>query len=150
MAFKKGKYCQVNLGSAKISGIGTWTLNGVQLQQLDETEFGDNWMHFSFGLGNGGTLSFTGLYDPADTTGQESLMQKNMNGTNITDIKLYIDSTSYWEPCQTTGYFSPTSTSGNDSEPSHVNITGFDISFDKAGLGQVSFQGQVSGCMVLV
>jgi len=150
MAFKKGKYCEVQLGTAKISGMGTWTLNGVSLAQLDETEFGDNWMHFSFGLGDGGTLSFNGIYDPDDSTGVESLQQKNMNGTNITDIKMFIDSTSYYEPCQTTGYFSPNSTSGNDSEPSHVNVTSWDINVDKAGLAQISFQAKVSGCMVLV
>lgn len=150
MAFKKGKYCKVSLGSAKISGMGTWTLNGVNLAQLDETEFGDNWMHFSFGLGDGGTVDFNGHYDPADSTGQDALMQKNMNGADITDLKLYIDNTSYWEPCQTTGYFSPNSTSGNDSEPSHVNITSFNIGMDKAGLGTISFSAKVSGCMVLV
>jgi len=92
-----------------------------------------------------------GFLDPADTTGQQALMKANLDNTDLTSLRLYVDNTSYYEPCQTTSYFAPGSLStGQDTVYSYVNITSYDIGMDKAGLGTVSFTGKVSGVMVLI
>ena len=150
MAIKVGKDCKVTLGSDTIVGMGTWSVSGITADQLESSAFGDNWKTYEFGMKDGGTISFNGLYDPADTTGQEELMQANIENTDITTLRLYVDNTSYLEPCQTTGYFSPSTTTGNDTELSHVNVTSYDINSDKSGLMSVSFMAKVSGVMVLV
>lgn len=150
MAKKKGKDMKVALGSDKVLGMGTWNLSGITSDQLEITEFGDDWKKFMFGLKDGGQISFNGLYDPDDVSGQDALRAANLNETDVTTLRLYIDNTSYFEPCQTTGYWSPSDTTGNPTVLSYVNITAYDISGDKSGLGQCSFTAKMSGCMVLV
>ena len=150
MAKKTGKDCAVKLGSTLIVGMGAWSLNGIKSDELDTTAFGDNWKTFMFGLRDGGDLSFDGFYDPADSTGQEILRVANLNQTNITTLRLYVDNTSYFEPCQTTGYFSPTLTSGQATQKSWINVSSYDVKADKSGMMQTSFKAKVSGCMVLV
>ena len=150
MATKLGKDCKVALGTASVVGMGTWNLSGITSDSLEDTEFGDQWKTFKFGMKDGGQVTFNGLFDPADTTGQEVLKAANLDNTNITNLRLYVDNTSYYEPCQTTGYWSPSDTTGNPTVLSHVNITSYDVSADKSGLMQTSFTAKVSGCMVLV
>ena len=150
MATKIGKDCAVKLAANSVVGMGTWSLSGISSDQLEDTEFGDSWKTFKFGLKDGGQVTFNGLYDPADTTGQEVLKAANLDNTDITNLRLYVDNTSYYEPCQTTGYWSPSDTTGNPTVLSHVNITAYDISADKSGLMQSSFTAKISGCMVLI
>jgi len=150
MGFKKGKDCKVTLGANSVVGMGTWSLSGITSDQLEDTEFGDEWKTYAFGMKDGGQITFNGLFDPADTTGQDVLKAANLDNTNITNLRLYVDNTSYYTPCATAGYWSPSDTTGNDTPVSHVNITSYDISADKSGLMQTSFTAKVSGCMVLV
>ena len=107
-------------------------------------------MMYEFGMKDGGQVTFNGLLDPADSGGQEALQRANMDNTDLTTLRLYIDSNSYYEPCQTTGYFSVFTTSSQDTIKSHVNITSYDISTDKSGLAQTSFTAKISGLMVLI
>lgn len=148
MAKKVGYLCAVKLGTAKVQGMGTWSLEGITADQMETTEFGNNWKTYEFGQKDGGTLSFSGLADPADTTGQEALMYGNVQNTDITDLRLYVDSTSYWCPCQTTGYWSPTTTTGADTILSAVNVSSFSLKADKAGMLTIDFSAKISGCMV--
>lgn len=150
MAKKVGKDCKVAIGSTKVLGMGTWSLSGIAADQLESSEFGDNWKTYEFGMKDGGTIAFNGFFDPADTTGQNALRLANLNNTDITNLRLYVDNTSYFEPCQTTGYFSPAVTSGSDTKPSSVNIVSLDVSADKSGLMTATFNAKVSGVMVLV
>lgn len=150
MAVKVGHKAKVSLGSSTIVGMGTWTMSGITSDQLDASDFGDNWKIFEFGMKDGGQVTFNGLLDPADETGQEALQRANMDNTDLTSLRLYVDQTSYYEPCQSTGYFSPFNTTGQDTVYSYVNITSYDVSIDKSGLGQISFTGKVSGVMVLI
>jgi len=147
---KSGRYCAVKIGTATVLGMGSWSLGGVTADQLDASEFGMEWKRFEFGLMDGGQISFNGLFDPADVTGQEAIREANIENTDMTTLRLYVDNTSYYEPCQTTGYLSPTTTSGASTELSHVNIVSFDISADKSGLMQGSFSAKVTGAMVLI
>jgi hypothetical protein len=147
---KSGRYCAVKIGTYTVLGQGQWSLSGVTADQLDASEFGLEWKQFEFGMLDGGQISFSGLFDPADSTGQEALREANIENTDMTTLRLYVDNTSYYEPCQTSGYLSPSTTSGASTEVSHVNIISFDISADKSGLMQTSFTAKVSGAMVLV
>jgi len=150
MAGNAGYVCSVRIGTNTVTLMGSWSLDGIAADQIETSAFGDTWKTFEFGMKDGGTISFAGLFDPADTTGQQALMNANLENTDMTDIRLYIDSTSYFVPCQTTGYFSPTTTTGADTKASVVNITGFNLSADKADVVKVDFSGKVSGVMVLV
>lgn len=150
MAKKSGKDCKVALGTSTVVGMGTWAISGITADQMDASAFNDNWKTFEFGMKDGGTVTFSGLADPADTTGQEVLELANLANSDITTLRLYIDDTSYYEPCQTTGYFSPSNTTGIDTVKSHVNVTSFNINADKADLLKIDFSCKVSGVMVLV
>jgi len=151
MAVKVGHLGKVTFGSATIVGMGTWTISGITADQMESSAFGDNWKTYEFGMKDGGQISFNGFLDPADTTGQQVLQKANMDNTDLTSLMLYIDNTSYYIPSASTSYFAPGSLStGQDGKVSHVNITSYDISMDKAGLPTISFTAKVSGVMVLV
>lgn len=150
MAKKKGAGFSVKLGANLIVGMGSVSLNGIQVDQMETTAFGDTWKQFMSGMKDGGDLSFDGFYDPADVTGQEALRVANLNGTDITNLRVYIDNTSYFEPCQTTGYFSPALTSNQQTQKSYLNIVSYDVKAGKADVASTSFKAKVSGCMVLV
>lgn len=150
MAVYSGKDCSVRLGAVSVTGIGTWSLSGITADQMDASDFGDNWKSFEFGMKDGGTVSFNGLLDASDTTGQQALMYMNNENSDVTDIRLYINNTSYYIPCATAGYFSPTTTTGADTAVSHVNITSLDIGAEKSALCTVSFTAKTSGVFVLI
>ena len=150
MAVYTGKDCSIKLATTEIVGMGEWALSGIAADMMDASDFGDNWKLFEFGMKDGGTISFGGLLDASDTTGQQALWYMNNENTDIADMRLYVNNTSYFEPCQTTGYFSPTTTNGADTILSHVNITGLEIRAEKASLCSTSFTVKVSGSMVLI
>jgi len=151
MAVKVGHLGKVTLGASTIVGMGTWSLSGITADQMESSAFGQNWKTYEFGMKDGGQISFNGFLDPADVTGQTALQRANIENTDLTSLRLYVDNTSYYEPCQTTYYFAPNSLStGNDTILSNVNITSYDISMDKAGLATISFTAKVSGLMVLI
>lgn len=145
-----GKDCKVAIGSHQILGLGTWSMPGISTDQLEDTEFGDNWKTFKFGLKDGGDVTFAGLGRPDDETGQQALMDANLEATELSNLRLFCDNTSYYEPCQTTGYFSPYNTTGASTKLSYANITAYSIDSDKSGLVNISFTAKVSGVMVLV
>ncbi len=150
MGKRIGNKCKVTLGANQVVAIGSWSLNGIQADQVEVTALGDDWKSFMFGLKDGGDVTFDGFYDPDDSTGQEVLRLANLNNNNVTQLRLYIDNTSYFTPCQTTGYFSPANSTGAPTRLSYLNITSYDVKADKAGVMQSSFKAKVSGCMVLV
>ena len=150
MSYRSGKDCAVKLGTSTVVGMGTWSIEGITADQMDASAMGDNWKSFEFGMKDGGTISFSGLADPDDVTGQEVLQLANIANTDLTTLRLYVDNTSYYVPCQTTGYFSPTNTTGIDTKLSWVNVTSFSINADKADLVKIDFTAKVSGVMVLV
>lgn len=145
-----GKDGKVTLGANTIVGMGTWSLDGIQTDEFDSSAFGDTWKKFEYGMKDGGSVSFNGHYDPTDTTGQQAVQQANLYNSALTDLRLYVDNTSYFEPCQTTGYFSPNLTTGAPTKLSNCRVTSFNIGLDKSGLGTINFTAKVSGVMVLV
>ena len=149
MAVKVGKNGKVALGTATVLSMTNWSIDGISTEEFDASAMGDEWKKFEYGMKDGGTISFSGHYDPVDTTGQQALQQANLYNSALTNLRLYIDNTSYFEPCQTTGYFSPTLTTGAPTQLSSVKITSLSIKTDKSGLESIDFTGKVSGVMVL-
>jgi hypothetical protein len=143
-----GKDGKVSLGSDKIVGIGTWTVNLGSTDEFDASEFGDEWEQIVFGMRRGGSLSFNGNFYPDDTTGQNAAMQAFVEGTDLTDLRFYWNSTSYWRPNSTAGYFNPELTTGAGTPASSTaRITACEIGNDKSGLATISFTARVSGSM---
>ena len=145
---KVGRSAKVTLGSYQILGIGTWEISGSTVDELDDSEFGDDWEQYLLGIIKGGSVSFTGLYRVDDTTGQDMIRSAFYYKSDITDIRFYVDDASYYTPNSTTkvGGGLPAETA-----VSVINITSEpSITFDKAGLGQVTFSGRVKGAMRLI
>lgn len=145
----QGKDGKVTLGENTVAGMGTWSYDGITTEEFDTSAFGTEWKTFLYGMKDGGTVTFNGHYDPTDVTGQQALQQANLYNSALTNLRLYVDNTSYYEPCQSTGYFSPTLTTGAPTVPSSVAITAYNVGLDKSGLGTTSFTAKVSGLMVL-
>ena len=150
MSLRSGKDCVVKLGAVTVVGMGTWSIDGITADQMDASALGDDWKTFKFGMKDGGQVTFSGLCDPDDVTGQDVLKAANANNTDITDIRFYADDSSYFAPNATTGYLTPANTTGNDTLKSHVNVTSFSLSADKSDLMKTSFTCKVSGSMAYI
>lgn len=137
MGFKVGSDAKVTLGSNTVVGMGNWKLEGITVDLLESTAFGDTAKQYMTGLLDYGTVSFGGLYDPADTTGQNILISAMLNNSKVANIRLYVDNTSYWTPNVT-----------------EVSAAGFyvqsvPIGMDKSGLGTIEFSGKCTGPWLL-
>jgi len=144
---KVGIDAKVSIGDDKVLGIGTWTITGGSYAELDDTEFGDEDFDALRGLRTGGTVTFNGNYKADDTSGQDEVRSAYYNKTNLTTLRFYVDNTSYYAPNQTTA-----AGGGLPAEMpiSHIKILKEpDISFDKSGLGTISFEGKIYGVMRL-
>jgi hypothetical protein len=138
MAFKVGNNAKVTLGANIVVGMGNWKLNGISVDLLESTAFGDTAKQFMTGLIDYGTVEFGGLYDPADVTGQQILLSALLNNSKIGNVRLYVDNTSYWTPNVTT-----VSAAG-------MILQSVPIGMDKSALGTISFSGKCTGPWVLV
>lgn len=138
MATKSGRIASVWLGAAKVAGQGTWTLGGFTREVIEEDSWDLDIKKKYFSVGDAGTLTFSGLHDPADATGQILLDSACRNSSLLISniLKLYVDSTSYW-----------TVTTGHS-----ILITKCQsITMEKSSMGTVDFEGIVNiGAMVLV
>ena len=145
MASKPGRACKVTLGSNNILGMGTWEIGGGAVEELDTTEFGNDYQEIQLGIVTGGTASFSGIYKKSDTQGQDLLRAAFYLKSDIWDLRFYVDSVSYFTPNTTTGAGGGLPA---DSQISYINLTTEpSISVDKAGLVTISFTGKVSGVM---
>ena len=68
----------------KILNLTNWSLSQPGPELIDATVFGDDWKQDKIGIRDGGTLSFGGYFDWADTTGQRFLSSKLNQGVVIT------------------------------------------------------------------
>ncbi len=142
MAFLAGNKGKVTLGANTVVGMGSWKLNGITVDQLETTSFGDTAKQYITGLLDYGTVEFSGLYDPSDASGQQVLIAAMLGNEKITDIRLYVDDTSYWTPNLTTS-------EGGD-EDAGMYLTAVPIGMDKSGVGTISFSGKCTGPWCLV
>jgi hypothetical protein len=145
VAFVSGKACSVRFGEPDVHGnifavvgMGAWKMTGVATDLLESTAFLNTTKKFMSGLLDYGEVTFEGLYDPADTTGQVPLISANLSGTTLTTVRLYVDSTSYWAPNLTA------------DSASGLLIRSFAIEVEKSGLAKISFTGKATGPWTLV
>lgn len=136
MAGTSTKDCKITLGATQIQGIFSYTMSGVTTDMYEDTEFGDEWKSYVPGLKDGGTISFNGNFVKTDTTGQTQLKTYNKEGTNVTSIRIYVDSVSYYMPATT-------------NPSSYVNITEWNVGAERGGLVSASFTAKISGYLIL-
>lgn len=139
---------KVALGSNKILGMGTWEISGGSFALLDDTEYGDTYDQVLAGIITSGTCSFSGRYKKDDTQGQDEIMEAFHYQSQLTDIRFYVDSVSYYTPNSTTA-----AGGGLPAEcpVSYVYINEQPaITSDKANLMNISFGGRLSGCWRLI
>lgn len=137
MSVKVGRLGKVVLGTYTVSEMTKWSLDGITTELIDATAFTDTAKEFVLGITDYGTVSFSGHFDMTDSTGQVLLDSANKNASKITNIKFYIDSTSYYTPDVTT-----VSAAG-------VYITSLKVTQDISGLASIEFQGKCTGPLVL-
>ena len=138
LGFKAGNKSKVTLGSDTVVGMGNWKLSGISVDLLETTSFGDTAKQFITGLLDYGGITFGGLYDPGDSTGQQILVSANINNSKIANVRLYVDANSYWTPNVTV-----LSAAG-------MLMQSVSIGQDKSGLGTIEFSGKCTGPWVLV
>lgn len=140
-----GKNAKVTQGADNVLGMGNWSIGGGSVAALDDTEFGDEHQDLVLGLFTGGQVSFSGLYKVDDVSAQNELISAYYLRGAITDLRFFVNNTSYWIPNSTTliGIHTPA-----NSPISKIYITSEpQISMDRSGLGQISFSGVVVGVM---
>lgn len=142
-----GKDGKVTIGANSVVGMGTWSVNLGSADEFDASDFEDNWEVVVYGMKRGGTISFNGNFYPDDTTGQNAAMQAFVNGTDLTDIRFYWNSTQYWRPNRTAGYFNAQLTTGAGTPVSTVRITSCEVNSDKSRIAAISFSAKCSGSM---
>ena len=121
MSYKIGRKGKVALGSDIISEMGNWVLDGFSVDLLEITAFGDEVKRFDYGLADAGGVSFNGNYDPTDASGQDALNSYCENQIPVTDLRFYVDETSYFAPDLTA-----------DSSSAIIITKCKNITFDKA------------------
>ena len=138
MATKSGRIASVKIGTYKVAGLGTWSWSGITREVVEEDSWDLDIKKKHFGVGDAGELTFGGLYDAIDATGQDLLNSACLNSSAFTggDLKFYIDSTSYWTV--NTGY-----TILVNKAPA--------VTMEKSAMGTVEFGAVVSGgTMILI
>lgn len=122
---------KVMLGSVVVANIKEWSISGFVMGTLETTAFGDTIRKFvPDKTGDPGTISFTGNYDPSDSTGQLAIDALCVAGTTSTNLYLYANTSTFWR----------VGSGGNI-----ITTKAKAITMPRNGLGSVSFEGKVSG-----
>ena len=145
---KKGITCKVTVGANNVLGMGVVSFGGGSFELLDDTEFGDTYEQVLPGLIRGGTVDFSGKYKVDDTQGQDLIRGAFFYQSSLTDVRFYVDNTSYYTPNSTTA--------AGGGLPASVPVSHILIneepttSLDMNGLAQVSFRGRIVGALRLI
>ena len=131
-----GRYASVKIGSDLVANLSAWNID-INMDDIDVTVFGSVWKKSMPGF-QGWSGGAEGFYDPADTDGQQSLIDNALSATKITDIRFYIDSTSYWTPDLTT----------DTAAGCYINTVS--VKHDKAGVAAVTLNIIGYGPLTLV
>jgi len=134
MGALSGKAGKVMYGSVVIANITEWSASGFKMELVKkDPAFGETGpaTYIATQLGDAGTISFSGNYDPADINGQAALMSVAKSGLGVTNLYLYDHTNRFWRVGSGGEIFL---TSGG--EPSTM---------PRSGIGKVKFDAQVSG-----
>ena len=130
MAAIGGRLAKVMYGSSLVAGIGTWSMSGFVPDIKEDTAFGDTVMKWKqAGIGDAGTFSFDGNYDPEDTAGQVALNALKNTDSEITNLYFYESTSVFWRVA-----------AGGALILDKFNA----ITMSKNDLGKISFSGKVS------
>ena len=142
-ASKIGRNCKVSIiveGSESILGMGTWEIGGMSAAVVNASAFGDSWEESELGIFSGGTISFSGLYKKDDVTGQNAVRNAFYTRLDITDMRFYVDSVSYYQPNNSTAIGLHGMSTG--SPVAYINITTAPtITADQGDFVKISFSG---------
>ena len=139
MGLKNGRFASARLGTYVIASLGNFSIDGWANDMIETTSFGDIAKTYEFAMQSYGTIKCSGFFATGDTTGQDLLMSAFQNQSKITNLRLYIDSTSYYTPGVTS------------NSSSCVMVTSVSpVVFDKAQVGQITYTFQISGVLTLV
>lgn len=139
--------------------LTNWELSQPGPAILDATNFGDEWVKNQPSLRDGGTLSFSGYFDWADSTGQRYLSTFWANGTVIK----YPSSVNGGAPLTSEGYrfelwpstmsgvgssgggmFKMSTAAGSSLRENALIIQDYSVTQDKSGLGTISMTMKIS------
>ncbi len=95
MSIYTGKNAKVALGSHDVLSMVDYSLT-IESPLLKEPVFADEWVQVAGQGIKSASGSLSGLVNPDDSTGQVVIEQAVVNGTKITDFKLFTDDTTYW------------------------------------------------------
>lgn len=93
MAEILGRNSRIKLGTNTIAKMRTLSVT-IGNETIDITSFGDVWAKFARGMQNW-TASISGMMDLDDTYALQFL-QAAEDGTELTDLRFYMDSTNYY------------------------------------------------------
>lgn len=145
---KASFYGKVSIGSDKVLGMGTWTWSGFTRDTVEDIEFDQGIATYEMDVLRPGTISFDGNYKKDDTTGQDILRSYHINEVEMTDIRFYVDSISYYTPNSTTGEGGGLLA---EEEVASAIITSVDpIAFTLGSVGKIGFTVQLTGHMRLI
>jgi len=135
MATKSGRLASVRIGAVKVAGMGTWTLGGYTREVIEEDSWDVDIKKKYFSVGDAGTLTFSGLHDPADASQITLNSACNNSSTFVSgDIRFYVDAAKYW-----------TIAVGGTIMITKVQS----ITLEKSAMGTVDFEGVIEdGVMV--
>ena len=92
-----GRLAKVMYGSVVVAGIGKWSMSGFVPDIAEDTAFGDTVKKWTrAGIDDAGSISFDGLYDPGDTTGQVALNALKSNTSGLTNLYFYESTNVFW------------------------------------------------------
>ncbi len=127
----KGSGGKVLYGSVTIANIKEWSMSGFTQAPTEITAFENTIkVYLVADAGEPGTLSFSGNYDPRDTTGQAVLSSICEVGTEITQLYLYAATSTFWRV---------------GSGGVIIVTKGKSATLPRSGVGTISFEGKVSG-----
>lgn len=96
MAILSGRDATIKVGTYVVAEQASWAMPGMTTDVLDLPVFGKNFKRKEFGVGDYGQIVCTGYYDITDTTGQMLLKSAWENKSDLDNLYIYVDDTSYW------------------------------------------------------
>lgn len=137
MTTKSGRLAKVEYNGNPVLGQGTWTMGGYTREVIEEDSWDLDIKKKYFGVGDAGTITFSGLHDPANATGQVLLDSACLNSSLLdSSLRLYVDAASYWRV---------------DSTFNILITKCQSITMEKSSMGTVDYEAVVSGgAMILI
>jgi len=131
MATEAGYLGKVTIATDKVAELGTWNIAGQAIELVEDSQFGDTFKSWKASVGDGGTVTFSGHYDPDDANGQTALQTLYNTKAETNELRLYFgDGFADFFYCKgdVTCYVSAVS----------------DLGVDQNGLGTIEFTLKVS------